>query len=77
MSVSCREAARIAQEEAARSAPQRIAPPAKPPAKAVTREEKAALEREKQAARNWILQYAEEERDSDDEDNQVRQQARE
>ncbi len=69
-----REAARIALEEAKKAAPKQTAAPAKAAAaaRAAAREEKAAAEKDKQLARNWILQYAEEQTDSDDEGNQVR-----
>ncbi len=47
-------------------------PPQKPAAKAGPKADAAALAREKQKARDWILQYADVESDSDSEGGQVR-----
>lgn len=63
----------VRREEARRAQELQTAwqPPQKPAVKAAPKTDAAALAREKQKARDWILQYAVEESDSDGEGSQV------
>jgi hypothetical protein len=62
-----REEARRAREQEETSLP-----PPVPAPKSAPKVDMAALAREKQKARDWILQYADEESDSDSDGAQVR-----
>lgn len=66
----CRKEA-AEEQEAARRAAQLAPPPKKAPAKPPAAQDRQKTEAEKQKARDWILQYAQGDSDSEDDSQNV------